>query len=57
MGGGNLGTGGMVTKLEAAKICLGCGCDMIITNGNNPDNLYAVVDGVPIGTTFTEKTV
>ena len=53
----NLGTGGMVTKLEAAKICLGCGCDMIITNGNNPDNLYAVVDGVPIGTTFTEKTV
>ena len=51
----NLGTGGMITKLEAAKICLNCGCDMIITNGNNPDNLYAIMDGRPIGTTFSEK--
>lgn len=51
----NLGTGGMVTKLEAAKICLSCGCDMIITNGEDPMNLYAIMDGKPIGTTFTEK--
>ncbi len=51
----NLGTGGMVTKLEAAKICLSCGCDMIITNGDDPNNLYAIMDGKPIGTTFTEK--
>ncbi len=51
----NLGTGGMVTKLEAARICLSCGCDMIITNGNNPANIYDVVDGKPVGTTFTEK--
>lgn len=51
----NLGTGGMVTKLEAAKICLKCGCDMIIANGNNPANLYAIMDGKPVGTTFTEK--
>ena len=51
----NLGTGGMVTKLEAAKICLSCGCDMIIANGNDPQNLYAIMDGKPIGTTFTEK--
>ena len=53
--GSNLGTGGMVTKLEAAKICLSCGCDMIITNGNNPTNLYDVVDGKSVGTTFTRK--
>ena len=51
----NLGTGGMVTKLEAAKICLSCGCDMIIANGNDPQNLYAIMDGKPIGTTSTEK--
>lgn len=50
-----LGTGGMITKLEAARICLGCGCDMIIANGNNPANLYDIIDGKPIGTTFTEK--
>ncbi len=51
----NLGTGGMVTKLEAAKICMSCGCDMIITNGDNPNNLYDILDGKKIGTTFTEK--
>jgi len=49
------GTGGMVTKLKAASICLSCGCDMIITNGNNPEILYDVVDGKTVGTTFTEK--
>ena len=51
----NLGTGGMVTKLEAAKICMDCGCDMIITNGNDPQNLYKIMDGKSVGTTFTEK--
>ena len=53
--GTNLGTGGMVTKLEAARICLSCGCDMIIANGNRPANLYDVIDGKHVGTTFTEK--
>lgn len=50
------GTGGMVTKLKAAEICLGCGCDMIITNGNDPQALYRIMDGERVGTTFTEKT-
>jgi len=49
------GTGGMVTKLHAAQICLGCGCDMVIANGNNPNNLYGILDGKDIGTKFTEK--
>ena len=49
------GTGGMVTKLQAAEICLGCGCDMVIANGNDPDNLYAILDGKNIGTTFTRE--
>jgi len=48
------GTGGMVTKLQAAKICMGCGCDMVIANGNNPDNLYDILDGKDVGTRFTE---
>ena len=51
------GTGGMVTKLMAAKICLACGCEMVIANGNNPANLYAIVDGESVGTTFSEKDV
>lgn len=49
------GTGGMVTKLRAAQICLSCGCDMIITNGNDPEVLYRIIDGVAVGTIFTEK--
>ena len=53
--GTNLGTGGMVTKLQAAKICMACGCDMIITNGKDPQNLYDIVDGKSVGTTFSEK--
>jgi glutamate 5-kinase len=54
---GAQGTGGMVTKLQAAKICLGCGCDMVIANGSDPMNLYAILDGKPVGTMFTEKTL
>ena len=50
--GSNLGTGGMATKLQAAEICMKCGCDMVITNGNDPMCLYDIVDGKNIGTTF-----
>ena len=60
LAGGNgtsLGTGGMVTKLHAAEICLSCGCDMVIANGKNPDNLYAILDGQDVGTKFTEERV
>ena len=49
------GTGGMVTKLHAADICLGCGCKMVIANGNNPGNLYDILDGKTVGTTFSEE--
>jgi glutamate 5-kinase len=49
---GNQGTGGMVTKLHAAQICTAAGCDMIITNGKRPDDLYDVLEGNPVGTTF-----
>ena len=48
------GTGGMVTKLQAAKICLDCGCAMVIANGNRPENLYDILDGKPVGTLFGE---
>ncbi len=49
------GTGGMVTKLHAADICLGCGCKMVIANGNNPGNLYDILEGKTVGTTFSEE--
>lgn len=43
--GSVLGTGGMITKLNAAKICNDNGCDMIIANGSNPAVLYDIIDG------------
>ncbi len=49
------GTGGMVTKLRAAQICLSCGCEMVIANGHDPENLYAILDGQNVGTRFTNK--
>lgn len=52
---GTQGTGGMVTKLRAAEICLANGCDMVIANGNNPAGLYAIIDGREVGTRFTEE--
>ena len=50
--GSSLGTGGMVTKLKAARIVTERGCDMIITNGAYPERLYAIIDGTPVGTRF-----
>lgn len=46
------GTGGMITKLQAAEICMSCGCDMVIANGNEPDHLYAILEGAEVGTRF-----
>ena len=49
--GSNLGTGGMKTKLSAAKICVEKGVDMVIANGENPKILYDVVTGKLCGYT------
>ena len=53
--GSSLGTGGMVTKLNAAKLCMSKGTDMVIANGANPAVLYDIVDGEKIGTMFKSK--
>ena len=53
--GSEQGTGGMITKLQAADICMSCGCDMVIANGNEPNNLYTILDGGAVGTRFMAK--
>ncbi len=53
--GSSLGTGGMQTKIHAAQRCFNAGCDMVITNGNKPMNIYDIIDGKNVGTRFTEK--
>lgn len=46
------GTGGMATKLSAARIAMEAGCDMVITNGARPEDLYGIVEGRDVGTRF-----
>jgi len=53
--GTSLGTGGMITKINAAKMCFEAKCDMVITNGDNPLSLYDIIEGKHVGTRFTEK--
>ena len=53
--GSAVGTGGMVTKLEAAKIATGAGCDMVIANGKDPAILYDILDGTFTGTKFVGR--
>ncbi len=53
--GTKVGTGGMVTKLKAAKTAMKAGCDMVIANGTDPDILYDIVAGNPVGTRFIGK--
>lgn len=53
--GSSLGTGGMCTKLSAAKMAMACGADMIIVNGAAPQLLYDIADGKPAGTLFVGR--
>ncbi|SFA97679.1 glutamate 5-kinase [Acetitomaculum ruminis DSM 5522] len=47
------GTGGMVSKLDAAEIATKYNIDMYITNGRKPENIYDIIDDKFIGTVFT----
>ena len=55
--GSNLGTGGMATKLSAAKRCVARGTDTVIANGSSPSVLYDIIDGKKVGTRFISKKV
>jgi glutamate 5-kinase len=53
--GSNRGTGGMITKLEAAELATSHGIDVLITNGKNPEKLYDIIDKKKVGTLFVAK--
>lgn len=50
--GSNVGTGGMNTKLQAAKIAGSKGVDMVIANSKDIKVIHRIVDGKDIGTIF-----
>lgn len=51
----SLGTGGMVTKLQAAEIAGNSGIPMVIANGREPDVLQRILDGENVGTLFCAR--
>ncbi len=55
--GSKFGTGGMITKIRAAKIATKKGITTCIINGNNPQNIYNLLDGQDIGTVFKEAII
>ena len=50
--GSKAGTGGMSTKLSAARIASMAGCDMIIASGEDFHNIHKIVGGAGLGTLF-----
>ena len=49
---GNQGTGGMVTKIEAAKTATACGTAVIIASGREPEVIVKAASGETVGTRF-----
>lgn len=50
--GSQVGTGGMATKLEAARIATGAGTDMVIANGRDFRVIHRIIEGNAEGTLF-----
>jgi glutamate 5-kinase len=53
--GSVLGTGGMITKINAAKMVTEKGIDMVVANGKNPEILYNILEGNAVCTRFKGK--
>jgi glutamate 5-kinase len=49
---GKYSTGGMITKLQAAKLASSCGIAVVIAKGTEPDVIKRLAEGEKIGTTF-----
>ncbi len=50
--GSDVGTGGMSTKIHAAEMATRSGADMVIVNGDDMENIRAVMNGEEKGTLF-----
>ena len=53
--GSNRGTGGMITKLQAADYATKRGIEVYVINGENPKNIYTVFEGKNPGTRFLAR--
>ncbi len=53
--GSSFSTGGMITKLAAAKFCYDENIDLVITNGSAPEIIFDILNGKEVGTHFLPK--
>ncbi len=53
--GSSVGTGGMTTKLQAAKIASSTGVDMVIANSKDIKVIHRILSGQNIGTLFLAR--
>jgi glutamate 5-kinase len=53
--GSGLAVGGMKTKIDAARVCMDAGCDLVIANGRKDDVIKRIVEGEEIGTLFCRR--
>jgi glutamate 5-kinase len=53
--GSQWGTGGMVTKISAARIAIAAGVRTVITQGRFPHNIEKIIQGELIGTHFAPQ--
>lgn len=52
----NVGVGGMITKMRAARLCMEKNIDVVIANGKNMNIIRDIMKGEEIGTIFKTKT-
>lgn len=53
--GSAVGSGGMVTKIRAARVLMTAGIKLIVCNGQNTDSLMRIASGEAVGTTFVPQ--
>lgn len=53
--GTKLGTGGMITKINAVEIAYEAGIDVVLMNGKHPKALYNLFEDKPVGTIFARS--
>lgn len=53
----DMGTGGMITKIEAARLATASGVSMVIADGRLPDVIIRLANGEAIGTHFTPSSL
>ena len=53
--GSSFSSGGMLTKLKAARICMAAGIPMVIANGDSDNIIRRIIEGKEIGTLFIPR--